>query len=279
VICTMDSYIILIIIGFAVGTLGTLIGAGGGFLLVPLLIFTHSELSPEIITAISIAIVGCNAISGSLAYARFKRIDYKAGLLFAAFTIPGSIAGVYTTQYIPKTIFNILFGVLLIALASFLFFKKISSSTQPALSMNNKNLKTHLLTDKEGTTYQYTYNQYTGIFISIIVGYLSPVLGIGGGIIHVPALVNWLRFPVLIATATSHFILAIMATVSVVVHIAKGNYNDPHILRMVVGLSMGVIAGAQLGALLSHKIKGNIIIRALAVCLGLVGMRILFTVL
>jgi uncharacterized membrane protein YfcA len=273
----MDNYAILIVVGFLVGTLGTLIGAGGGFLLVPLLIITHPGLSPEVVTAISIAIVACNAISGSVAYARFKRIDYKAGLLFAAFTIPGSIAGVYTTQYIPKTIFNIFFGVLLIVLAAFLFIKKVSSFSQPALSINDKKLTTHLLTDKEGTSYQYSYNQNIGIFISIIVGYLSPILGIGGGIIHVPALVNWLRFPVLIATATSHFILAIMATVSVIVHIANGNYNDPHVLRMVIGLSIGVIAGAQLGALLSHKIHGNIIIRALAVCLGLVGLRILLT--
>jgi uncharacterized protein len=68
-----------------------------------------------------------------------------------------------------------------------------------------------------------------------------------------------------------------MATVSVIVHIAKSNYNNPHVLRMVVGLSIGVITDAQHGALLSHKIKGNIIIRALAICLALVGLRILYT--
>lgn len=273
----MDNYGVLLLIGFLVGTLGTLIGAGGGFILVPLLIITHPELSPEVITAISIAVVGSNAFSGSIAYARMKRIDYKAGLVFAAFTIPGSIVGVYTTQYIPKTVFSIAFGVILILLAFFLFVKKKSNFSSPVLLVPGKNWKTHFLTDKEGITYQYSYNQRIGILISIVVGYLSPVLGIGGGIIHVPALVNWLRFPVLIATATSHFILAIMATVSVIAHILHGNYNDPHVLRMVIGLSLGVIGGAQLGAFLSHKIHGYIIIRALALCLGLVGLRILLT--
>ena len=259
------------------GTLGTLIGAGGGFLLVPLLIFAHPNLSPEVVTAISIAIVACNAMSGSVAYARLKRIDYKAGLLFAAFTIPGSIAGVYTTQYIPKTVFNIVFGVLLIVLAIFLFLKKPSAPEIHSKTGRQNHLQTHTITDSKGSTYQYSYHQNTGIFISIIVGYLSPLLGIGGGIIHVPALVNWLRFPVVIATATSHFILAIMATVSVIVHIVHGNYSDPHLLHMVIGLGIGVIAGAQIGAFLSHKIQGNMIIRALAVCLGLVGIRILLT--
>jgi len=273
----MDSFGILIIIGFLVGTLGTLIGAGGGFLLVPLLIFTHPELSPEVITAISIAIVGCNAISGSIAYARFKRIDYKAGLLFAAFTIPGSIAGVYTTQYIPKAIFSLVFGILLIVLAFFLFMKKSTALNTAPPAAPPGNHTTHTLTDKAGFTYHYSYNQYIGIFISIIVGFLSPLLGIGGGIIHVPALVNWLRFPVLIATATSHFILAIMATVSVIVHLFNGTYNDPNVLHLVIGLCIGVVPGAQLGAVLSHKIHGNLIIRALAICLALVGLRILLS--
>ena len=273
----MDHLLVLLFIGFGVGTLGTLIGAGGGFLLVPILIITHPELSPDIITAISMAIVAANAISGSYAYSRSGRIDYKAGMLFALFTIPGSILGVYTTAYIPKLAFHIIFGVLLIGLAAFLFFSRKKTAIRGfRLPRLNKKYKHHVLTDREGITYDYTYNQNTGIIISLLVGYLSPLLGIGGGIIHVPALVNWLSFPVYVATATSHFILAVMATVSVITHIFEGSYKDPHVLRMVLGIGAGAIAGAQLGAFLSHKIRGNIIIRALAVCLALVGIRILF---
>ncbi len=271
----MDNSIVLIVVGFLVGTLGTLIGAGGGFILIPVLLLTHPEFTPEVMTAISMAVVVSNAISGSIAYARMKRIDYKAGLIFAAFTIPGSILGVYTTQYIPKSLFNIIFGILLLFLAAFLFIKKNKIVATETLTDKHR-LKMHTIEDRQGQKFQYVFNQNTGIIISILVGYLSPVLGIGGGIIHVPALVNWLHFPVMIATATSHFILAIMALVSVIVHIINGSYNDPQVLRMVILLSIGVIGGAQLGAYLSHKIHGNIIIRALAVCLGLVGLRILF---
>ncbi|MEO6961627.1 MAG: sulfite exporter TauE/SafE family protein [Puia sp.] len=271
----MDHLLILLLIGFGVGTLGTLIGAGGGFILVPILIITHPEFSPDIITAISMAIVAANAISGSFAYARSGRIDFKAGILFALFTIPGSILGVYSTAYIPKLAFHMIFGALLILLAIFLFISKKHVMVQGyKMPEVRRPYKHHVIMDREGTTYAYTYNQYYGIVISILVGYLSPLLGIGGGIIHVPALVNWLNFPVYVATATSHFILAVMATVSVITHIIEGNYKNPQVLRMVLGIGAGAVAGAQLGAFLSHKIKGKIIIRALALCLALVGLRI-----
>ena len=268
---------LLILAGFLIGIFGTLIGAGGGFILVPVLILSYPELTAESITAISIVIVAANAISGSIAYARSGRIDFKAGILFALFTIPGSILGVLTTQFIPRHLFNILFGVLLVALSAYLFFRH-SKTLKPVLVDNDKKRwKHHELVDSSGTKYSYTYNQTRGIIISILVGYISPVLGIGGGIIHVPALVQWLQFPVFIATATSHFILAIMATVSVIVHAIKGSYTDPKILHMVIGLIIGVIPGAQIGAWLSHKIKGHTIIRVLAICLGLVGIRILLS--
>ena len=268
---------LLIITGFLIGIFGTLIGAGGGFILVPLLILSYPKLGPESITAISIAIVAANAISGSIAYARSGRIDYKAGTVFAFFTIPGSILGVLTTQFIPRNIFNILFGFLLIALSAYLFIRQ-NKPLSPIIEQSyKKRWKHHVLTDTSGITYRYTYNQTRGIIISILVGYISAVLGIGGGIIHVPALVQWLQFPVFIATATSHFILAIMATVSVIVHAMKGSYSDPEILNMVVGLTIGVIPGAQIGALLSHKIKSATIIRVLAICLGLIGIRILLS--
>lgn len=273
----MDAMIVLIITGFLIGIFGTLIGAGGGFILVPILILSYPELSPETITAISIAIVAANAISGSIAYARSGRIDYEAGLIFALFTIPGSILGVLTTQFIPRNIFNILFGLLLVVLSVYLLFRHNKTIAPVVADGNKKRWKHHSLTDNSGVSYNYTYNQTRGIIISILVGYLSTVLGIGGGIIHVPALVQWLQFPVFVATATSHFILAIMSTVSVIVHAIKGSYSDPKILRMVIGLIIGVIPGAQIGAWLSHKLKSNTIIRVLAVCLGLVGIRILLS--
>ncbi len=276
-ILIMLNLIILILTGFLIGMFGTLIGAGGGFILVPILILSYPELSPETITAISIVIVAANAISGSIAYGRSGRIDYKAGLLFALFTIPGSILGVLSTQFIPRNIFNILFGLLLIALATYLLLRHNKPVEPVVADVTKKRWKQHSLVDNSGITYNYTFNQTRGIIISILVGYLSPLLGIGGGIIHVPALVQWLQFPVFVATATSHFILAIMATVSVAVHAIKGSYNDPKILHMVIGLILGVVPGAQIGAWFSHKLHSNTIIRVLAVCLGLVGIRILLS--
>jgi len=266
----------LLLIGFVIGTFGTLIGAGGGFLLVPFLLFADHSLTPETVTAVSMAIVCANAISGSIAYKKSGRIDYKAGLLFAAFTIPGSILGVMVTAYIPKVAFRIVFGVLLLVIALSLFIKKKEKPAHNTeVASLPKGWRLHTITDKEGTVFRYSYNQYKGIFISIIVGFLSPLLGIGGGIIHVPALVQWLSFPVYIATATSHFILAIMSAVSVLVHIIQGNYEDAAVLRMTLFLACGAVAGAQLGAYLSHKIKTKLIVRALAVCLGIVGLRLL----
>lgn len=271
----MDNFIVLILGGFIIGTLGTLIGAGGGFILVPVLLLAFPQLPPDVVTGISIAIVACNAISGSVAYARSGRIDFKAGLLFALFTIPGSILGVRATKYISPQVFTIVFGIILIGVGVFLFLNKKNGAEKPSSDRRSRNWKHHELTDKSGETYSYSYNQTIGIIISIFVGFISPVLGIGGGIVHVPAMVQWLQFPVHIATATSHFILAIMSVISVVTHYFQGSYKDPAVVKMIIYLAIGVVAGAQLGAFLSHKIKGTTIIKALAVCLTIVGIRLL----
>ena len=271
----MEASILLVLAGLLIGFMGTLIGAGGGFVLVPLLLIFYPELSPEIITSISIAVVAANAISGSAAYAKSGRIDYKAGVQFALYTIPGSILGVMLTRYISGSFFNILFGVLMVVLCIYLFLKKNRTTEQTFQKHTGTGYTNRVLKDKSGVTYSYSYQAIYGNIISVIVGFISPLLGIGGGIIHVPAMVNWLKFPVHIATATSHFILAIMATVSVITHAVNGTYDDPEIVKMILLLALGVIPGAQLGAYFSHKIKSSVIIKALAVCLGIVGIRIL----
>ena len=109
--------------------------------------------------------------------------------------------------------------------------------------------------------------------ISFFVGFLSSLLGIGGGIIHVPALTTLLNFPLHIATATSHFILAVMALGGTIVHIIQGNFKGEWLRTISIGA--GIIVGAQVGAYFSNKLKDKLIIRILAFALLAVGVRLL----
>ena len=267
----IPSILLLVGIGFFVGTFGTLIGAGGGFILVPVLLLLYPSLKPEVITSISLAVVFLNAASGSIAYAKMKRIDYKSAIIFAIATLPGSIIGALVTGYLPRHVFDIILGILLIIVSIFLLIKPANTSN------GSNNSQAHLvernITDVYSIKYTYSFNQLIGIVMSFFVGFISSLLGIGGGIIHVPALAGLLNFPVHIATATSHFILAVMALAGTIVHISQGTFGQQWPKAVFIG--MGVIGGAQLGARLSEKVKPKGIIRALALALLLVGIRLL----
>jgi uncharacterized membrane protein YfcA len=268
----MANHLWLIALGLVLGALGTLIGAGGGFVLMPVLIVLYPHASPETITSISLAVVLVNSLSGSEAYARMARIDYKSGLLFAAATIPGAIAGAFTTKYIPRRSFNAVFGVLMIVMAAYLLLHR--NKEAPAADRKSKHHTTRTIVERSGTVYAFSYDLKVGMGLSLFVGYISSFLGIGGGIIHVPALVRLLNFPVHIATATSHFILAITSLTGTIVHIATGSFSRSSVWQTIF-LGIGVLFGAQAGASLSTRVRGIWIIRGLAVALGLVGMRIL----
>jgi uncharacterized membrane protein YfcA len=271
-----EKYLSLMALGFGVGAYGTLIGAGGGFVLMPLLLILYPKESPEILTSISLAVVFFNALSGSEAYGLMKRIDYKSGLMFAAATVPGAVFGAMNTSYVSRYFFDIIFSVLMVAAAVFLFFRPGTPKATSKRSSVSRYLVTRHLVDSHGHSYDYSFNPFLGIGLSIFVGYASSFLGIGGGIIHVPILGYFLHFPVHVATATSHFILAIMALTGTVVHILMGSFS--HGVHRTIALAIGVAVGAQIGAHFSQRIRGKWIIRSLALALGLVGIRILMQV-
>ncbi len=238
----------------------------------PILLFMYPKESPDILTSISLAVVFFNAASGSYAYGKMKRIDYKSGFIFSMATIPGAVLGVYTVSLINRGAFNIIFGILLIAVSIYLMARPDIASIVRIGAIEKHTKRT--ITDAEGNTHNYSFHLSTGIMISVIVGFISSLLGIGGGIIHVPAMVSLLNFPVHVATATSHFVLAIMALVGTIVHIINGTFMSG--LLTTIPVAIGVLIGAQFGARLSNKIHGKWIIRGLAGALGLVGIRMLF---
>jgi uncharacterized protein len=267
------DYFWLIGLGVGVGLYGTLIGAGGGFVLMPILLLLYPKVAPEQLTAISLAVVFFNALSGSESYALMKRIDYKSGLMFATATIPGAIIGALNTAWVPRHLFNGIFGIILLSGAIFLFMRPNLQHQKREARQTYRYFEAHRhLVAEGGATYDYEFNPLVGIGISFFVGYASSFLGIGGGIIHVPALIYFLDFPVHVATATSHFILAIMALTGTLVHIWTGDLSSG--VNETLALAIGVMLGAPLGAQLSNRIQGPWIVRSLAVALGLAGIRI-----
>lgn len=275
-------YLWLFPLGLAIGAFGTLIGAGGGFILVPILLIVYPHEDTELITSISLAVVFFNALSGSWAYSRMKRIDYKSGIIFAIATVPGAILGAVSTAYVPRPVFDLVFGILMIAAGIFLWLSAKDDhvhanlhSHQQATGKKPSRLAVRDLIDADGMRYRYEYNPVIGIVLSVFVGFLSSLLGVGGGFIHVPALSRLLNFPVHVATATSHFVLAIMALTGTLVHIARGVFD--HGVRRTAILALGVLLGAQIGARLSNRVGGKWIIRGLALALIFVGIRLIWS--
>src|SRR5258706_108229 len=142
-------------------------GAGGGFLPVPALIFLYPDAAPDAITSISLAVVSVNAVSGSIAYARMKRIDYAWGWRLALAAAPASILGALSTSFFPRRTFDAVFAVvLLLAGAAMLAWPQ-------APQRPTEHRRTAL-----------------GMSLSAGAAYVASLVGIGGGGLAGPALVS-----------------------------------------------------------------------------------------
>jgi hypothetical protein len=262
--------VILVAIGFGVGAFGTLIGAGGGFILTPILLLLYPHDSPQTLTAISLAAVFFNAASGTAAYARQRRIDYRSGIVFALATLPGAVGGALVVGHVSRHVFDGIMGGVLALLAGWL----LAAERWP-LPVPQRHLEHREIVDRSGARYVYDVPLRRGALYSLAVGFLSSFLGIGGGVIHVPLLVGALGFPVHLATATSHFVLAVMAGAGTITHLGLGSFAHGHGLRRTAALSAGVVAGAQLGAHVSLRLRGAVIQWLLAAALLALAVRLL----
>lgn len=268
--------LLLALLGVVVGTYGTLVGVGGGFLVVPLLLIIY-KLPPAAAAATSLVVVLLNAASGSVTYVRRGRVDIRTGLLLAAATVPGAyFIGPELAERIPERAFRIGFGIFLLVMATLLFFRpERQSPSGDAPRRRGLWRIRRSFRDGSGVAIDYEFDVVLAVVLSFLVGILSSMLGIGGGIVHVPALIHLMGFPVHVATATSQFVLAFTAAAGVTKYASGGHVVWP--LAVVVGA--GVIVGAQMGARVSHRMKGSRIIRLLVLAIVLLGVRLIWSAL
>ena len=254
-------------IGFGVGAFGTLVGAGGGFILTPVLLVLYPKDSPQTLTAISSRSSSTPPPARSPIYAS-GRTDYRSGLAFALATLPGAVAGALVVQSVSRTPFDAVVAAVLGLIGLWVLAGESLPLPPPQRSRERR------LVDARGTVYSYRVALGRGIVFSATVGFVSSFLGIGGGVVHVPVFVSLLGFPTHVATATSHFVLAIMSGTASVTHALSGSFHHGDGVRRAAALSVGVVAGAQLGAQVSLRVRGRVIELLLAGALLALAARL-----
>jgi hypothetical protein len=257
---------VLVPVGVAVGFVGSLIGVGGGFFVVPFLLVFLPGFTPETATAASLGIVFLSALSATAGNAPRRRIDYRTGLVLAAGTLPGAWLGRELIGRLTARQFSVAFGVLLIAIAVYLVFVRL----KPGKGLLRGAPREHA--DREGQVHRYEVNVAAGFAWSLVVGMVSSLFGVGGGLLLVPFLVVAYGMPAILSTSTAQFTFLFAALVGFAEAARRGQVTRPG-LEVLATLGVGVIAGAQIGVAVARRV-GDRVIR-LAISAVLVGVGIL----
>ncbi|MSQ33689.1 MAG: sulfite exporter TauE/SafE family protein [Dehalococcoidia bacterium] len=264
--------LLLAVVGVAASVLGAIIGAGGGFLLVPALLLLFPQESPTILAGVSLVAVFFSSLSGSVAFARQGRIDYRTALLVAAVALPGAALGALTTRLVPRQAFAAAFAVALVLVAAYVVIGPRLRATSGGW---RDGWTVRQLTDRRGQTYMYAFDSRLAALWALIIEFFATLLGIGGGVILVPVLLR-LHFPLYVATATSQAALVATSFTGVMVHLAQGEYLANYARTLL--LAVAVVGGAQVGARLSSRLRTALVLRIMAAALVLVGLRLLLQV-
>lgn len=248
---SITTLAILAAVGLGAGILGSMLGVGGGIIMVPALTFLNIPSTQAAST--SLIAVMSTSLSSTLEYSRQKRIDYALGLQMAACAIPGGVLGAILSEYLLEDTFKMYFGILLIATGLYILYRNSVLKDQPVRRRSPA-------------------LQATIFAASFGAGIISSVFGVGGGIVFVPSMLLVIGLTMHRAAPTSQLTLMMTAIAGVFTHSVLGH---PDYTQAII-LSAGAFVGAQLGARLSRMTKDMLLQRLLALVLTTVAIIFIF---
>jgi uncharacterized protein len=240
---------------FGASIFGSMVGLGGGFILVPLLRLVFG-LAPAEAAGTSLLLVVANSGSGALTYLLQKRVHVKVGLLIAAGGFPGSILGAMLVRHLSAQAFDWLFGVFLIVVAIDMVVNARKRVAGRIESSKVRQIK--------GMSYRLAIASGFG------VGLVGSLFGIGGGVIIVPTLLYFSELPAHAISATSHFGIVLTSPVGLVAHFAQHDID----LRAILPLVAGGLCGGPIGARLSLRLKSPHLLVLVAAALILTALSL-----
>ena len=219
----------LFLFGLFVGTIGTMLGLGAGWVHVPFFLLVFG-FTPQDAIGTSLGIIFFNTLAGSIVYYHRKQMDYGLAKSLALAVLPGAIFGPFIAQRFDSMVFSFLFSFILFLIAYYMFFGGGGFRLLPEKRYSS--IRT--VTDASGHVISYKTSLELGVIGTVVIGFFSNIFGVGGGIIHIPFLILVLGVPTHIALGTSHFLLCISSFVGTSIYFMMGNVKIDFMMTQAV---------------------------------------------
>lgn len=257
--------VLLVVLGFCAGLLGALTGIGGGVLLSPLLALYFGIPIRQAIGTSLVAVITTSAASSSVHLQRHTT-DIRLGMTLELATSLGAAITAYLVGYFNRNALEGLF-------AGFLLYSSITilrrggkikpeDKLDEAVSRNNGEI---VIPPYEPRRYP------LGLGASLVAGALSGLLGIGGGPIKVPVMYIFMNVPLMVATATSNFMIGVTAAASAIVYYRRGDI----LVNVAAPLAVGVFLGSLLGARAAPRVRTRYVIYLLVAIMLYLAVHLL----
>lgn len=241
----MLEHIWLAVLATVGGTIGSIVGLGGGIIVVPVLML--AGFSPSMAASTSLYAVLGNAVASTASYRLQHRVDWRAGILLGALSVPGTILGAALSVEAAPSEFRALFAAVLIACGAYMIKRRGILRPRP---------------DQEGHRLP-----AGGLALVVLVvgasffgGTVSSFFGVGGGVVFVPLMVVAMSMSARRAAPTAQLVLLFASVSGVGAHAVFGGAPDMAIaLLMLAGGAGGGIAGAQISTRIGERRLGALV--------------------
>ena len=254
--------------GVGAGIFGSLLGLGGGVLIVPLLTLGFGLPLRDAVAVSLVSVIVTSSASAGV-YLQRHVANLRLGMTLELFTAMGALAGGLIAFTLSDRVLAALFAALLVYVAITMLRRReapkpaaVAPSTPPGVPTAgaSEELAAAIsvvpgrIERLSGPGYQIR-NLRTGIIGSVVAGVISAILGVGGGIIKVPVMNVVMGVPLRIATATSNMMIGVTASASAIVYLLRGGI-DPWVAGPT---AVGVFLGASIGSRIAHRVDVRIL--------------------
>jgi len=263
---------IIFVSGAAAGSLGALLGIGGGVFFVPLL---HLALGFPLRTAAAVSLTTVIATSSSVSAGRTgeQLINLKLGMVLEVATVAGSLLGGLTAHLFSETTLQRLFSAVTTVAALAVLARVNRRNVVRDAAVDPGWLGGRFDEAESGGTVVYRVKRLpVGLLASFVAGNVSSLLGIGGGVLKVPALNAWCGIPMRAAAATSAFMIGVTATGGAIIYFGRGDLPPLAAAPAVLGVQLG----SWMGLRLAHRLPAKWLKILLVVIL--LGVAVLMSV-